>query len=191
LTGSLFGEVFDQEISRTALLRGISTETLGQKANILLSVLVSLACFTTAVGIVTGTSDFIKSRFNNSKKAYLTTAFIGCLLGVLVGQFNVGYIITVAVPSLMFIYPITIVLILLNVAPEKWGQSRVFKHVIWTTILFSIPDFLGSIGFGEQISPFVAWIPLGQYQMGWVLPALLVFIISNLSQHKSEKQSIP
>jgi len=191
LTGSLFGEVFDQEISRTALLRGISTETLGQKANILLSVLVSLACFTTAVGIVTGTSDFIKSRFNNSKTAYQTTAFIGCLLGVLVGQFNVGYIITVAVPSLMFIYPITIVLILLNVAPEKWGQSRVFKHVIWTTILFSIPDFLGSIGFGEEITGYVAWIPLGQHQIGWVLPALLVFIISNLSPHKSEKQSIP
>ncbi|WP_437395970.1 branched-chain amino acid transport system II carrier protein [Flagellimonas lutimaris] len=184
LTGSLFGGFFDSEISRTALLRGISTKTLGQTANILLSILVSLACFTTAVGIVTGTSDFIKGRFGNSIFAYRITSFLGCLLGVLVGQFDVGYIITVAVPSLMFIYPITIVLILLNVVPEKWGSPKVFKHVVWTTILFSIPDFLGSIGFGEPISPYVNWIPLNQHQMGWVLPALIAFIISNISNSK-------
>ncbi|NDV14504.1 branched-chain amino acid transport system II carrier protein [Muricauda sp. TY007] len=184
LTGALFGDAFDTDISRTALLRGISTKTLGQTANILLSILVSLACFTTAVGIVTGTSDFIKGRFNDSILAYRITAFLGCLLGVLVGQFDVGYIITVAVPSLMFIYPITIILILLNVVPEKWGSPKVFQRVIGVTILFSIPDFLGSIGFGEQIAPFVDWIPLSQHQMGWVLPTLVAFIASNIINSK-------
>ena len=179
LTGALYADSFDGGISRTALLRGVSSKTLGQTANLLLSILVSLACFTTAVGIVTGTSDFIKGRFNNSVFSYRITAFLGCILGVLIGQFDVGYIITVAVPSLMFIYPITIILILLNVVPEKWGLPSVFKWVVGTTILFSIPDFLGSIGLGEQISPFVDWIPLSQYQMGWVLPALVAFILAN------------
>jgi len=55
LTGALFGGNFHSEITRTALLRGISEKALGQTANIMLSILVSLACFTTAVGIVTGT----------------------------------------------------------------------------------------------------------------------------------------
>lgn len=184
LTGALFGGTFDAEITRTALLRGISTETLGKTANLLLSILVSLACFTTAVGIVTGTSDFIKGRFNNSNLAYRITAFFGCLLGVLVGQFDVGYIITVAVPSLMFIYPITIILILLNVIPEKWASKNVFKRVVWVTIVFSIPDFLGSIGLGEHIAPYVNWIPLSQHQMGWVLPAFVAFIVSNITDKK-------
>ncbi|MBW8199048.1 branched-chain amino acid transport system II carrier protein [Flagellimonas abyssi] len=182
LTGALFGNSFDNEITRTALLRGISTKTLGETANLLLSILVSLACFTTAVGIVTGTSDFIKGRFNDSLWAYRITAFIGCVLGVLIGQFDVGYIITVAVPALMFIYPITIILILLNVAPEKYASEKVFRWVVGTTILFSIPDFLGSIGLGEHISRYVDWIPLGQHQMGWVLPALVVFIVANLGE---------
>ncbi|MEC8832488.1 MAG: branched-chain amino acid transport system II carrier protein, partial [Bacteroidota bacterium] len=180
LTGALFSNSFDSEVSRTALLQGISTNTLGGTANILLSILVSLACFTTAVGIVTGTADFIKSRFNDSVLAYRITAFLGCLLGVLIGQFDVGYIIVVAVPSLMFIYPITIILIVLNVVPEKWSSPKVFKQVVAVTILFSIPDFLGSIGFGEQIAPFVDWVPLSQHQMGWVLPALVAFIMSNI-----------
>ncbi|WP_108245531.1 branched-chain amino acid transport system II carrier protein [Muricauda brasiliensis] len=182
LTGALFGNSFDNEITRTALLRGISTNTLGQTANLLLSILVSLACFTTAIGIVTGTSDFIKSRFNDSLLAYRITAFIGCVLGILIGQFNVGYIIDVAVPALMFIYPITIILIVLNFAPDRYASEKVFKWVVVTTILFSIPDFLGSIGLGKYVSPYVDWVPLGQYQMGWILPALIVFILGNLGK---------
>lgn len=180
LTGAVFGNTFDADISRTSLLRGISTATLGSTANLFLSILVSLACFTTAVGIVTGTSDFIKGRFNDSIWAYRITAFLGCVLGVLIGQFNVGYIILVAVPSLMFIYPITIVLILLNAAPSAWSSTRVFRRVVLVTAIFSVPDFLGSLGWGEQIAPFVDWIPLSEHQMGWVLPALVAFVVANL-----------
>ncbi len=182
LTGALFGKSFDADISRTALLSGISLKTWGNTANLLLSILVGLACFTTAVGIVTGTADFIKGRFGDSQLAYRITALIGCILGVLMGQFNVGYIIAVALPALMFIYPITIVLILLNVIPEKFATPKVFRWVVITTILFSIPDFLGSIGFGEGIAPLAQWIPLSQFHMGWVLPALAVFLMGNLTR---------
>nr|WP_299385943.1 branched-chain amino acid transport system II carrier protein [Allomuricauda sp.] len=181
LTGSLFGDAFDPEINRTSLLSGISQKTWGNTASLLLSILVSLACFTTAVGIVTGTADFIRGRFNNSRQAYMFTAIVGCVMGVLMGQFNVGYIIAVALPALMFIYPITIVLILLNVLPEKWASPTVFRWVVVVTILFSIPDFLGSIGWGESISGITQWIPLSQAHMGWVLPALVVFAIANLT----------
>jgi len=171
---------FDADISRTALLNGISIKTLGNTANLFLSILVSLACFTTAVGIVTGTADFMKFKFGDSQKAYTITAIIGCVLGVVMGQFDVHYIIAVAVPALMFIYPITIILILLNVLPEKYASPLVFKAVITTTILFSIPDFLGSIGYGDAISSVKELIPLSAFSMGWVLPALVVFVMANL-----------
>ncbi|MGW9684705.1 branched-chain amino acid transport system II carrier protein [Flagellimonas sp. 2504JD1-5] len=186
-TGALFHDSFDVDVSRTALLSGISTKTLGNTANLGLSILVSLACFTTAVGIVTGTADFIKGRFNDSQLAYQITAIVGCVLGVLMGQFNVGYIIAVAIPALMFIYPITIVLILLNVVPDKYATPKIFKWVVGATILFSIPDFLGSIGYGDTITSFTSWIPLREYHMGWVLPALVVFVARNmtLNRHSS------
>lgn len=181
ITGALMNEEFDADISRTALLNGISLKTLGSTANLLLSVLVSLACFTTAVGIITGTADFIKHRFGGSQQAYLLTAIVSCILGVIMGQFNVGYIIAVALPALMFIYPITIVLILLNVVPERFASPLVFKAVIIATILFSIPDFLGSISLAPKGGTF-DWIPLQHYSLGWVLPAGLVFVLMNLSQ---------
>ena len=179
ITGAIMHKEFDAAINRTGLLSGISLKTLGSTANLFLSVLVSLACFTTAVGIVTGTADFVKGQFASSKNAYLVTAIFGCLLGILMGQFDVHYIIAVAVPALMFIYPITIILILLNVLPDAYASKQVFRAVVLTTFIFSIPDFLGSIGFGESIARISKWIPLSNHQMGWVLPAFVVFIVVN------------
>ncbi|VAW18097.1 Branched-chain amino acid transport system carrier protein [hydrothermal vent metagenome] len=186
VTCALMHDQFAADISRAALLNGISLQTLGGTANIFLSILVSLACFTTAVGIVTGTSDYVKHRFNDSKQAYLITAIIGCVMGVVMGQFDVHYIIAVAVPALMFIYPITIVLILLNIAPDKFASPKIFKAVVFTTIIFSIPDFLGSItstplstNLGLKGGVF-DWLPLHEFHMGWVLPVDIVFLIANI-----------
>ena len=177
LTGALMQQEFDAAIARTALLNGLSLKTLGTTATLLLSILVALACFTTAVGIVTGTADFVKGRFGGSQKAYIATAHIGCFLGVLTGQFNVGYIIAVALPALMFIYPVTIVLILLNILPDSWATPLLFRSVVATTLVFSIPDFLGTIGFPDISKSLAGWMPLSEFHMGWVLPAIAVFLI--------------
>ena len=188
LTGAMNHNNFELNITRIELLTGLSKQSLGNNANIFLSILVSLACFTTAVGIVTGTADFIKDRLPKYKHAYLLTAILGCLLGIVMGQFNVAYIITVAFPALMFIYPITIILILLNVMPEEWASPRVFKAVVITTIIFSIPDFLGSLGNWAPRKDFFEWIPLSEYRLGWVLPALAIFVVSNqISKYLSSK----
>ncbi|NND16349.1 MAG: branched-chain amino acid ABC transporter substrate-binding protein, partial [Eudoraea sp.] len=58
LTGAFWQGEFDLDISRTRLLTNIGSATLGASTNIFLSLLIALACFTTAVGIVTGTADF-------------------------------------------------------------------------------------------------------------------------------------
>lgn len=173
--------------NRTELLNVLSLQTLGNIGNAFLSVLVALACFTTAVGIVTGTADFVKGLLGNSQKAYIITAIIGCVLGVLMGQFDVHYIINVALPVLMFIYPITIVLIILNVVPEKWASKLVFRGVVLATFIFSIPDFLKFIISEEKIAPIKEMIPLSEYSMGWVLPALFVFILLNVLNSRNKK----
>ena len=180
LTGALVQPEFELSIDRTSLLKGISLLTLGKSGSLFLSILVSLACFTTAVGIVTGTADFIRGRFNNSNFAYVLTAGICSLLGILIGQFKVDFIIAVAIPSLMFIYPLTIILILLNSVPEKYGSKLVFRWVVGTTLLFSIPDFLNSLGFTVLSQNTFNWLPLAKYQMGWILPATLTFLAANL-----------
>ncbi len=178
--GALFHSEFESSVSRTTLLSGLSLKTLGSIGKVFLSILVSLACFTTAVGIVTGTADFIKGILYDSKRAYVITVILGCILGVLMGQFDVHYIIYVAVPALMFIYPITIILIVLNVLPEKYTSSLVFKAVVIITIVFSIPDFLNSVGLDDFTTSILDVLPLGRYSLAWLLPSLLTLLVTNL-----------
>lgn len=186
--GAFYGsEIFvdgtlSNDMQRANLLRGISTSTLGNIGTTFLSVLVALACFTTAVGIVTGTADYFKGLFKNSQKAYIITAAVGSLAGILVGQMNFSTIIHIALPILMFIYPITIVLILLNVVPEKWASQRAFRGVVIVTFIFSIPDFLGTIQMGHMVESITPWIPLSSQSLGWVIPATVAFVLLNLFQ---------
>ncbi|ETN94153.1 branched-chain amino acid transport system II carrier protein [Zhouia amylolytica] len=186
-TGALYGPEFSDNVSRTNLLNGIAAKTLGSIGRQFLSILVTLACFTTAVGIVTGTSDYAKQIFNNSKTAFLITAILGCSLGILVGQLNVGYIIDIAIPALAFIYPITIVLIILNAIPAKYTSSVVFKMVVITTILFSIPDFIQTLGLHQDFSLWHQFIPFSEHQLGWTAPALIALIATNIFLKYSDK----
>jgi LIVCS family branched-chain amino acid:cation transporter len=96
------------------------------------------------------------------------------------GQFDVHYIIDVAIPALMFIYPLTIILILLNVLPNRFTSSLVFRTVVVVTILFSIPDFLGSIGMQDYVAPILKTLPLGVYSLAWLLPALVTLVVMNI-----------
>ncbi len=188
--GALFSTIFDTDISRTKLLSEMSLKTLGNIGTIFLSILVSLACFTTAVGIVTGTSDFIKGICNDSQKAYVVTAVIGCILGIVMGQFDVHYIINVAVPALMLIYPITIILILLNVLPDALTSVIVFRTVVIVTIICSIPDFLSSIGLQNLMSPILELLPFGNYSLAWLLPALTTLVLMNIFYTSKKKGEI-
>ena len=180
LSGSLFSSTFAENASRTEVLSSLSTQTLGNLGTTFLSVLVALACFTTAIGIVTGTADYIKGICKDSQKAYIITAAVASVIGIVVGSYQVDFIITLAVPALMFLYPITIVLILLNIVPDKYASKLVFRTVVLVTFIFSITDFLGFIVPRESLTGIKSIIPLAEHSLGWVLPALLVFIFINL-----------
>ncbi len=168
------------DMQRATLLRGISLKALGSFGNTVLSVLIALACFTTAVGIIAGTADYFKGLFNNSKKVYILVAVVSCLVGIGVGQLDFHSIIVIAIPILLFIYPITIVLILLNVLPNKFASPLVFRGVILITFLFSIPDVVKFINPSEELQQIINTIPMGNYSFGWVFPAIIIFIILNI-----------
>lgn len=182
-TGALLQGNFEETATRTEILAGISYLTLGANGQAFLSVLITLACFTTAVGIVTGTSDFIKGLNNESPFAYQLTAILCCVIGVLVGQLDVNAILLIAVPVLLLIYPITVAMIFLHALPNTWVSKKTFRSVIYTTLLFTIPDVGVAIGI-ETFMSVQEWLPFGTYNLGWLLPAVLVFILSNLFKTK-------
>lgn len=174
-TGAILGGKFSLEetLARTEVLSMIGFHTLGDIGRVLLNISVSIACFTTAVGVITGAADFMKTVFNNSSWAYTITVFVSCFLGVIVGQTGTDNIIKVAVPVLVIIYPIVVVLIFLNLAPDKWVSPYIFKGVVFTSFLSSLPNFLGSIGIKSL--DFSGYLPLSSYGLAWLLPSLIVW----------------
>lgn len=177
--GAKFSTIFEPSISRPQLLSALASLTLGKIGASFLSVLVALACFTTAVSIVVGTADFFKGLFKGSNRVYIITVALASALGIFIGQFEVKFIIDLAVYALMFIYPLTIVLILLNVLPEKFAGQAVYRAVVAVTFLFSIPDFLKFLISGDKLEVIYEIIPFSKSGLGWVLPAILSFIIVN------------
>jgi LIVCS family branched-chain amino acid:cation transporter len=179
-TGASFSSQFPEDISRTGLLSGLASKTLGNIGAISLSILVGLACFSTAVAIIISTADFFKALFKGSQKVYVLVTIICCLTGVLVGQFEVSYIIDIALPVLALLYPTCIVLILLHAISGNYASRLVFRWVVITVLIFSVPDFLNMIVPNEILKNILSFMPFGQQNLGWILPALIVFIAVNL-----------
>ena len=173
-------EELSSDMQRANLLRSISIASLGSFGNTILSILISLACFTTAVGIIAGTADYFKGLCGDSQLVYILTATIASVLGVIIGQLDFNSIIIVAVPVLLFIYPITIVLILLNVLPKQFSTPSVFKAVVIVTFIFSIPDVIGFITPSNGLTQITQYIPLAEHSLGWIIPATATCIIASV-----------
>lgn len=188
--GSRMGGEADDAIERTALLRLLAETSLGETGSLFLSLLVGVACFTTAVGVLVGSADFFKGLFNGSERAYQITVVAGALIGIVVGQLNVSYIIKVAIPVLMFIYPLVITLIVLNVIPTKWASSPVFRIVVLVAFVFSIPDFIGYLVPESPIVGIQNHIPFAKDGLGWVLPALITFFAVNVYLNSWGSQNV-
>ena len=108
----------------------------------------------------------------------------------LIGQFEVKYIIDLAVYVLMLIYPISIVLILLNLFPEKYASQTVFRAVVAVAFLFSIPDFLKFLIPPENLEFVYNLIPFSREGMGWVLPSIIVFLVANALTWKQKPKAV-
>ena len=185
-TGAIQMGHLPADYSRTDLLRGIAQFGLGEYGQLFLAILVSVACFTTAASIVTGTADFV-SKYLNLKYGYELIIFVSCLLGVLIGQFPVDTIIQVAIPIIVFIYPVVITLIVLNfIAPHskpEFGHLRYKASYRWTVgaaILFSLGDTLSAFGISNEFTQWFELLPLASWGIGWMLPTLMVGLIVRL-----------
>lgn len=174
--GAKLGSNVSESLDRTALLSYLSETVLGKYGSLILAILIALACFTTAVSVVVGASDFMKQLFNQSESAYLATTIGSCLLGILVGQMQVGAIIQIALPVLLLMYPITIVLIVLNCLPKKLSSKLMVRSTVIITAVFALPSSLQTMGISKP-QELLGTLPFLQSSFPWVLPVLLTYFI--------------
>lgn len=154
------------------LLTDVVMNLFGRSGLILLAVIVTLACLTTCIGLVSACSQYFATLMKGM--AYNRIALFICLLGLLVANLGLNKILSISEPILLVIYPVAIVLILLSFV-HKWfgGYSQVYAGALIGTVLISLFDGLKGAKVPIEFAlPVLRHIPLYAEGIGWFIPAL-------------------
>ena len=146
--------------------------------------IVTVACLKTAIGLVTSCATAFVELFPNSL-SYKAYAVLFSLFSFGIANFGLSRIIELSLPALMFLYPLTITLILLCLFGHLFDyDQRVFVSVTVCTFIPAVFDFINTLPagankvlFGDVVARITQWLPLGSIGMSWVVPACVGLVI--------------
>ncbi|MBS6507536.1 MAG: branched-chain amino acid transport system II carrier protein [Paraclostridium bifermentans] len=180
--GATASSLYDTNISQTALLINITHHLLGNTGTIMLAIVVGFACLTTSIGLTSVTAKFFEDLTNEKLKYEHIVIFI-CVFSAIVSNFGVDKIIQIAIPILSLIYPVTIVLVVMNIFKKIIPNDMTLKGAAYATLLISLLNVIDSLGLSIQ---FVHQIPLARLGFNWILPAIIGGIVFSLIPTKSK-----
>ena len=124
-----------ETVGNTDLLSQIVRNLLGDFGNIILGLAVAGACLTTAIGLVATVGDYFEKILPFS---YRTIVTVTCIAGFVFSNFGVQTIIQVAIPILVVLYPISMMLIFLNLLQKYMKNDMVYRIIIVLTTMFGL-----------------------------------------------------
>ena len=160
------------------LLVKTTSYLLGNYGNLVLAICVAGACLTTAIGLVATVGEFFSSITSfKYEKIVVFTVIISFLLSIL----GVENIIRISVPILVFIYPVMISLIILNLFGKYIKNDYIYKGVVLFTGIIGLIESLASIGITNTYTNSVLEIlPFSDYGLTWLFPGLIGYILFSL-----------
>lgn len=154
--------------STTSAALYLAEITLGSAGKIAFGICVATACLTTSVGLVAIASDWF-ARF--TPISYKMWSVIICVFSGVMAIGGVDFIIKLSIPVLCILYPVTIILILLNVFGVK--HVLVYRTAIYTTLVVIIlEEVFSKILHVTPVTNFLAKIPMAESGFVWVVPCL-------------------
>lgn len=168
-------------------LFAIGSHYFGTFGGVLLGITVTFACMKTAIGLITSCATTFVELFPKTL-GYRAYAIVFCLISFGIANFGLGRIIELSLPVLMFLYPLTITLILLCLFGNCFHYDRrVFISVTVCTGLAAVLDFLNALPAGAKeflhadiVLSAANALPFFSIGMGWVVPACVGLAIGLL-----------
>lgn len=174
----------------------IGTHYFGTFGGVLLGITVTFACMKTAIGLITSCATTFVELFPRTL-SYRTFAIVFCLFSFGIANFGLSRIIELSLPVLMFLYPLTITLILLCLF-GNWFQydRRVFVSVTAFTAAAAFLDFLNALPANAKdalhvdavLSIAKEFLPFFSLGMGWVVPSCIGLLLG-LFLHSTRKKA--
>ena len=178
--GVTMSRFFDLSVLRTFLVVAIVRNLMGYAGIVLFSVVVALACVTTAVALVSSAAGYF-STLSGGRLRYSWLAAAICLFSAVVSCIGLDQIVSIASPVLSIVYPPTLVLIFLSFFDRHIRSDWVFRMAALGALLTSL--LTTAADFGASL-PFLARLPLAEFGFGWVLPAAVCGFIGALIERK-------
>lgn len=174
--GASGSSIFTADDSRVEILVSLVYMTLGNFGKFALSVCVTLACLTTAIGLTSSAGNFIE-ELTHGKVKYIYTVIVVTIISFLLSSLGVDAIINLAVPVLTIGYPIIISLVFYMIFDKKVPYNMAYiLMVIGVTIVAVIETFGKQLGLGALVE-IIKSLPLAQFGFTWFIPSLVCFII--------------
>ena len=150
----------------------------GGFGQIILAIIVLLACLSTSIGLITSCGTYFHKL--TPKISYKLYVVIFSVAAFGLSMFGLKTIISAAIPVLMLLYPLTIVIILLALFHNVFGGRRcVYAWTMAFTMISALMTGLETAGIApatlEQL--FTQYIPFQAAGMGWVSFAVLGFVV--------------
>ena len=177
-------------------LHSISTHYFPRFGGVLLGLIICLSCLKTAVGLITAISMAFTEMFPKGLK-YRNLVFVFTFFSFAISNLGLSRIIQYTVPALYFIYPMSIVLIMLCLIGEHFQfEKKIFQIALYVTAPFALLDaykalpkeLLAGIPFHGNMMKLLSHIPLFSIGMGWLIPAVLAFLLSFLLWKMRERK---
>ncbi len=147
----------------------------GAVGNLLLALVIALACLTTAVGLLVACGEFFSNAFGWSYK-YLVIFFT--VFSWVVSNQGLEQLIQISVPVLTGLYPLAIVLVVLSLLKSCWHSAPlIFRGTLLVTLVFGVADGLTAAELSAWVPDFFSRLPFAGQQMGWLLPASIVIVL--------------
>lgn len=155
-------------------LRAIVYQVFGAPGAVLLAAIFTLACLTTCVGLINSISQYFSTIF--SALTYRKWVLVITAFSFLVCNLGLNTILSISVPVLNAIYPVSIVLILLGLTHRLWQNNRfVYPVVVGGTALVSVIYAMDNANLPEFL---VRVLPLYNEGYGWLCVALVLLAVS-------------
>jgi LIVCS family branched-chain amino acid:cation transporter len=148
----------------------------GQYGNLLLGFVFTIACLCVSIGLVTSCSQFFASQF--PRIPYKVWAVLLSAASFLIANLGLTQILKISVPILGAIYPISMILILLTLINRSMhARPYVYRATVLLVGLYSILDTINQVWLGKAWSSWLSLLPLYADGVGWLLPALVGWVI--------------
>ncbi|WP_412519619.1 branched-chain amino acid transport system II carrier protein [Staphylococcus simulans] len=154
-----------------------SVRLFGAFGNILFGMIVILACLTTCIGLVNASAAFGLKKF--PQISYKTYVLSFSVVGFLISILGLNMILQIAVPLLTFIYPISIVLVLISfiaiAIPTKLKIAYILPTI--STLIISVLEIFNTFKLIKPLNTAYQHLPLSDLGLAWLIPFIVLTAI--------------